>query len=547
MTKAAVSGGVTVIAAEPGIYVPNTSVGSLMYCDLYLLSYATDENLFRLSEYRRSGSVALKAYLYPPSCNVQPVYDLPALFSSAQQLGITVIIDSFFPDGDRLYAASAFHHANVEGRTNIPLLDDQHFAGAFHYRANSSSEDEMDLPYLERTVTHGTSMLFIPISPATSKDSFEQADPRISRSCLKKARSNSLVSALQPIQAEPPKSKCDIYADLERRIKRNKTNYADLAKIESSTYNKVKQSFGDNSAKRVSLSSFDIDPVRKVSDTSSPLRQRRPAGMKMLRKPSNAEPPKTMSYLKFMVCCPDNWETEGVKRALSAYKAFPCKLHFANLSSAAAINKVRKLKKTFPEITCETCPHFLFFTDSSVPASDTRFKTFPPIRNQNNNILLWELLKVKAIDMIASNHSSVRPDLKFQAEGDFRKAATGFSTLGFAMQAVWTKLKAQIEDVKLLDHYIVRLSKWLSYAPAKLLGLNKTRGSLCKGQLADIVVWKPFEPVVSEVSQSVFSDASPYASMELYGRIEQVYVRGRVAYTGGQFKSVGKRLQKAYN
>jgi allantoinase len=254
-----------------------------------------------------------------------------------------------------------------------------------------------------------------------------------------------------------------------------------------------------------------------------------------------------MTYLKFLVNCPDQWESEGVKQLLNAYQAFPCKLHLANLSSAAAINKVLKLKKKYPDLTCETCPQYLCFTDATVPPKDTRYKSFPPIRNLNNNTLLWELLKVKAIDSIASNHTSVRPDLKFLTDGDFRRAATGFSSLGFTMQAVWGKIRTQTGDIDTLEHYLVRLSKWLSLAPSKLVGIDQLRGSICKDKIADLIIWSPYESVVSEVSHSVFGDTSPFSGMELSGRIERVYVRGRIAFNLGEFKAVGRRLQRTYS
>lgn len=549
MTKAAVSGGVTAIVVEPGIYVPNTQLWSMLYCDTYHVTVVNDNSLSKVAECRRTGAIAAKAYLYPPSCSISQVYDLPALYQQSMLHNVPVIVDAFFPDSDRLFSASAFHHANIEGRDEIQLSLDPSFGGAYHYCNSSSSDEEIDISFPERRITRGASILLYPISATSSNSSITQLpDIKPEPGYLGKARSNSLVTSAQPVLSEVVKPRGDIYTDLERRIKRNQTNYADLAKIESSSYNtvKAKQSFEDNCAKTIVRTSAEILSRKSSGSTSPPSKLRRPPGLKMLRKPSNVET-QAMNYLKFLVNCPDNWENEGVKRALQTYKAFPCKLHFSNISSAAAINKVRKLKSTYPDLTCETCPQYLYFTDATVPPCDTRYKAFPPIRNQNNNNLLWELLKVKAIDMIASNHTSVRPDLKFLTDGDFKKAATGFSSLGFAMQAVWTKLKSQIQDPRLLDLYIVRLSKWFSFAPAKLLGIEQSRGSISKGNLADLLVWSPFESVVSEVSHSAFGDTSPFAGMELSGRIERVYVRGRIAFTAGQFKAVGKRLQKSYS
>jgi dihydroorotase-like cyclic amidohydrolase len=579
MTKAAVTGGVTLMLVEPGIYVARPQLGSVLYCDFYTVTVVDDDSLSKVAESRRAGSAAVKAYLYPPSCMVRSVTNLSALFEKAAQHNVPLIVDALLPDNDRIYFASAFHHAEVEGRLTTQLDAQLPFAGAFHYRGDSSSEEEIDLSYHpQRRATHGASIL---VSRQTNSglSPAETAEDRKALSTIETTKPTSLVRTVEPMSPQVPRKKVNIYDDLARRIKRNKTNYADLAKIESESYNAIqaRQSFEANSGSVVEVDaglmgtspmarlgrisrgkgeigaaditsrhSSELDPSMKASDTGGTTRLRRPPALKMLRRPSYREP-RAMTYLKFLVNCPDQWESEGVKQLLNAYQAFPCRLHLANLSSAAAINKVLKLKKKYPDLTCETCPQYLCFTDGTVPPLDTRYKSFPPIRNLNNNILLWELLKVKAIDSIASNHTSVRPDLKFLSDGDFRRAATGFSSLGFAMQAVWGKIRTQTGDFDTLEHYLVRLSKWFSEAPSKLVGIDQLRGSICKGKIADLIIWSPYESVVSEVSHSVFGDTSPFSGMELSGRIERVYVRGRIAFNLGEFKAVGRRLQRTYS
>lgn len=540
MSKAAISGGVTLVAVEPGIYLAYPQGGSVLYCDSLTVTVVDDASIGKVAECKRSGTAFYKAYLYPPSVIIQSVTDLSRLFALAERHDASLVIDAFSPDRDRLYAASAFHHAGIEGRLAIQLESTQTFAGAFHYLNSTSSEEEVEFSFPDRRVTHGASIL-------AGETSFTSDEIR--KSIADVARPNSFL--FRETEHQHPQShalRADIYVDLERRIKRNKTNYADLAKIESESYRhviiEVPQSTTEDNSPQVSEVENQSSPV-KGEEVKSPGKLRRPA-LPILRKPSNSEQ-HSMSYLKFLVNCPDKWESEGVKTVLKAYEANPCRLHFANLSSAAAINKVRKFKKNYPQMTCETNPHYLYFTDDTVPASDTRYKAFPPIRNLNNNSLLWELLKVKAIDMLSSNHTVVRPDLKFLAEGDFQRAATGFSSLGFGLQAVWTKLRSQTQDTATLEHYIVRLSKWLSYAPAKLLGVESQRGSICKGKLADLVVWNPYEISSSGFSHSTFGDTSPFAGMQLAGRIERVYVRGKLAYGVGQFKAVGKRLSRAHS
>ena len=41
-----------------------------------------------------------------------------------------------------------------------------------------------------------------------------------------------------------------------------------------------------------------------------------------------------------------------------------------------------------------------------------------------------------------------------------------------------------------IEHYIVRLGKWLSMHPSQILNIYHKRGSISKGKLADLIVWE---------------------------------------------------------
>jgi dihydroorotase-like cyclic amidohydrolase len=175
----------------------------------------------------------------------------------------------------------------------------------------------------------------------------------------------------------------------------------------------------------------------------------------------------------------------------------------------------------------------------SIGESDTRFKSHPPIRNQANTNLLWDLLKLKGIDVISSGHASVHPNFKL-TKGDFQKAANGLPCIGFSLLAVWTTLNGPASSYSHLDHYIVRLAKWLSLYPAEVLNIASTRGSISKGKFADLVIWNPFEKQTISQDFSPFPECSPFIGSELYGKIFQVYLRGNLAYDQGRLKQRGR-------
>lgn len=66
-----------------------------------------------------------------------------------------------------------------------------------------------------------------------------------------------------------------------------------------------------------------------------------------------------------------------------------------------------------------------------------------------------------------------------------------------------------------------------SAAPAQLAGLSKRKGKLAAGWDADLVVWRPEE--LADTSPEALQHrhkVSPYASMQLRGRVLATFVRG---------------------
>ena len=93
---------------------------------------------------------------------------------------------------------------------------------------------------------------------------------------------------------------------------------------------------------------------------------------------------------------------------------------------------------------------------------------------------------MQSIDSIASSHNPILPELKFAEEKNFRKAVPGVSSLGFSLQAIWTKLKTHtMVKCRRYKHYLIRLFRWLSETPASILGISSSRGSIKVGRYAD--------------------------------------------------------------
>jgi Dihydroorotase and related cyclic amidohydrolases len=115
-------------------------------------------------------------------------------------------------------------------------------------------------------------------------------------------------------------------------------------------------------------------------------------------------------------------------------KSFNTKVHFTKISSAAALNKIRKSK--IKMISADTASHYLCFSDHEIQQNCSEFKDFPPIRSNYNNQLLWDIIKLHGFYSVASHHASIPTSLKHLNGGSFSESLSGINSLGFVLQAI---------------------------------------------------------------------------------------------------------------
>ena len=211
---------------------------------------------------------------------------------------------------------------------------------------------------------------------------------------------------------------------------------------------------------------------------------------------------------------------------------FNCRVHIVHLSSADSIEQIAKAKKKGLPLTAETGQHYLYFNAEDIRNGQTQFKCAPPIREKENNEKLWQALKDGIIDFVATDHSPAPPAMKELTSGNFMKAWGGISSIQFALPVLWTAAKkhgCSLNDMAL----------WLSEKPALLTGLQKSKGKIQKGYDADLVVWNPEKHfIVRENMIHHKHKITPYLNEELFGVVEQTYLKGKIVFDMGSFTSL---------
>ena len=100
-------------------------------------------------------------------------------------------------------------------------------------------------------------------------------------------------------------------------------------------------------------------------------------------------------------------EAVATHRALAFAQAADAPIHIVHLSSAPALDEVRRAKAAGVRVSVETCPHYLAFTADRYAGTDAeaiRYVISPPLRTAADRDALWAGLADGTLDLVATDH-----------------------------------------------------------------------------------------------------------------------------------------------
>jgi dihydroorotase len=197
-------------------------------------------------------------------------------------------------------------------------------------------------------------------------------------------------------------------------------------------------------------------------------------------------------------------------------------VHIAHISTAAAVDAVRRGKRRGVRVTAEATPHHLLLTDQAVKDTeyDTATKMNPPLRAEADRVAVIEGLRDGTIDCIATDHAPHTVDDK---KVEFDQAAFGIVGLETAVALCLDRL------VRPGLVSLSRLVSLLSTHPARVLSLPG--GSLAVGGPADVTVLDlDRERTVDPARFQTKGRNTPYAGWALRGWPVATIVGGTIAW-----------------
>ena len=186
--------------------------------------------------------------------------------------------------------------------------------------------------------------------------------------------------------------------------------------------------------------------------------------------------------------------------------------HVCHISTKESVDLIRRAKAAGVDVTCETGPHYLIFTDADLH-EDGVWKMNPPIRSAEDRAALLEGILDGTIDMIATDHAPHSAEEK--ARG-LSGSAFGIVGLETAFPVLYTKL------VKTGILSIEKLADLLSTNPRRRFGLPMR---------ADATVFEIATPY--EIDPATFCSkgrATPFAGMQVYGTCMLTVYDGKPIY-----------------
>ena len=230
-------------------------------------------------------------------------------------------------------------------------------------------------------------------------------------------------------------------------------------------------------------------------------------------------------------CRPPQTEAEAVSRLLKMADVADVPVVIVHLSCEAAMDEVRAARARGQKVYVESCMHYFLLDDSRYQEPDfvgAKYIGAPPLRKVSDQETLWKALAGDEIQTIATDHCSFTLAQKDAGREDFTKIPGGMNGAETRPILLYSY---GVAEGRITKEQMVAV---LSENPAKLYGAYPRKGVIAAGSDADIVVLDPnAEGVITAADQVGACDSTPYDGFKTKGKIEQVYLRGKLSVENG--------------
>ena len=212
-------------------------------------------------------------------------------------------------------------------------------------------------------------------------------------------------------------------------------------------------------------------------------------------------------------------ETIALGTILELVRATGAQVHICRLSTAGAVERMRRAKEETLPVSCDVAVHHLHLCDMDLGYFDSHCRLEPPLRSQRDRDALARGLAEGVVDCVVSDHTPVDEDGKHLPFAEAQPGATGLELL------LPLTLKWGAAHKLSLAATLARITS----EPAKILGVGS--GRIAIGAPADLAIFDPRESLhVSAETLRSQGKNTPFLGYELAGRVRYTVVAGNVVY-----------------
>lgn len=200
------------------------------------------------------------------------------------------------------------------------------------------------------------------------------------------------------------------------------------------------------------------------------------------------------------------------------------RLHVAHVSTEEELTLFQNKPVGSKNITAETCPHYLYFSDADYKRLGARIKCNPAIKTAQDRQALLRALSSDRIDTIGTDHA---PHLLSDKEGFLFQAASGMPSIQFSLVAMMELVNRGVLTIE-------TLVEKMCHNPARIFRI-KERGFIREGYKADLtLIDKNAKTIVKPEIILSKCGWSPYENMEFRSAVTMTIINGNVAYHDGK-------------
>ena len=239
--------------------------------------------------------------------------------------------------------------------------------------------------------------------------------------------------------------------------------------------------------------------------------------------PAHLRTPRGKSVRDYLDSRPVAAEVEAIRLAASLAAETGAKLHIVHISSGSGVAAAVEARTRGADVSIETCPHYLFFTEEDMERIGAAAKCAPPLRPEAERAELWARVLDGSVSIIGSDHSPAPPEVK---TGD------DFTRIWGGIAGIQATLAVLLEKGLPLESIVQKVAA----NPARRFGIAR-KGTIEIGMDADLVLVRVNQPFVMN-TEDLFQRhrVSPYLGCRLRGKVEKTLVRGQAPAPGlGRF------------